>query len=109
MKQLSTLSLCLFIATISFAQNAGINDQVPIAKLTVKGAETTPDGQGAIKLQNTVGVQFIYRKSIHFLNEMYISAPGIINFNVLSSFNPGAASLNSSNHFGKISGYLISD
>jgi hypothetical protein len=38
------------------AQNVGINDPAPTAKLTVKGTETTPDGQAAaIKLQNTAG------------------------------------------------------
>jgi hypothetical protein len=56
MKQLSIFSCCLFIATISSGQNVGINDPVPTGKLTVKGTETTPDGQGAaIKLQNTAG------------------------------------------------------
>jgi hypothetical protein len=55
------------------------------------------------------GTQFIYRKSVRFVNEVYISAPTGINFNVLSSFNLGPASFISGNHFGKISGYLISD
>jgi hypothetical protein len=55
-KHLSILSCCFLIVAISAAQNVGINDPAPTAKLTVKGTEATADGQGAaIKLQNTAG------------------------------------------------------
>jgi len=54
MKQLSMLSFFLLLLVIGVAQNVGINDAAPSAKLTVKGSDVTPDGQAAaIKLQNT--------------------------------------------------------
>jgi hypothetical protein len=54
MKKFSLFSCCLAIASISYAQNVGINDPAPSARLTIKGTETTLDGQAAaIKLQNT--------------------------------------------------------
>jgi hypothetical protein len=132
MKHISILSLCLLIATISSAQNAGINDPSPTAKLTVKGTEfrlnrapsyaqlgltlnidsrnfLIQDGNEPFERDMSSGTEFIYRKSMRFVNEVYISGPGIINFIILPNFNLGTASLNSSNHSGKISGYLISD
>ncbi|MFM9908117.1 MAG: hypothetical protein ACKVOW_02140 [Chitinophagaceae bacterium] len=67
------------------------------------------DGAEPFERDMSSSIEFIYRKSMRFVNEVYISAPGIIYFILLGNFNLGTALLNSSNHFGKISGYLISD
>lgn len=54
MKHIIILLYVLSISALGYSQNVGINDSVPSAKLSVKGAETTADGQAAsIKLQNT--------------------------------------------------------
>jgi hypothetical protein len=62
-----SLLMVMLTCTMGNAQNVGINDPAPTAKLTVKGTETTPDGQGAaIKLQNTAGT----------INAWYLRAGG---------------------------------
>ena len=54
MKNVVFAHLLVFLPTILNAQNIGIGDPAPSAKLTVRGGESTADGQAAaIKLQNT--------------------------------------------------------
>lgn len=54
MKSVAITGLCILLTIRLHAQNVGISDPTPSAKLTVKGSEATPDGQAAaIKLQNT--------------------------------------------------------
>ncbi len=56
MKKIFFVSACIVFSINMDAQNVGINDLTPTAKLTVKGFENTLDGQGAaIKLQNIAG------------------------------------------------------
>ncbi len=56
MKKIFFVSACIVFSINMDAQNVGINDPTPTAKLTVKGFENTLDGQGAaIKLQNIAG------------------------------------------------------
>ena len=60
-------------------------------------------------LSTGTSVPFIYRKFVRFVNEVYLSAPIVINFSILPTINLGPASFTSTTHFGKISGYLLSD
>ena len=54
MKKLIFAHLAILLPTFLNAQNIGIGDPTPSAKLTVRGGESTADGQAAaIKLQNT--------------------------------------------------------
>ncbi len=52
---------------------------------------------------------FSYQKFIRFVNEVNISAPGLIDLMIENSFNLGTASIVSCTHSGKVSGYLISE
>jgi hypothetical protein len=56
MKRIFIAAAFILFIVMVHAQNVGINDPAPTAKLTVKGTEATADGQGAaLKLQNTAG------------------------------------------------------
>jgi len=63
-KYFSFLTMLLLAYTYLFAQNVGIGDPLPSAKLTISGSETAPNGQAAsLKIINTASTNAWYLRA----------------------------------------------
>jgi len=63
-KYFSFLTMLHLAYTYLFAQNVGIGDPLPSAKLTISGNETTPNGQAAsLKIINTASTNAWYLRA----------------------------------------------
>ena len=94
-KYFSFLAIIIFVNTCLFAQNVGIGDPLPSAKLTISGNETTANGQAAsLKIINTASTNAWYLSAGATgtntpANGFSIGDNANIHFNLLSNGNLG--------------------
>ncbi len=94
-KYFSVLASILLVNPYLFAQNVGIGDPLPSAKLTISGNETTPNGQAAsLKIINTASSNAWYLRAgatgTNTPNNGFSIGDNVSNhFNMLSNGNLG--------------------